>query len=559
MKRSGCMMGLVLFSLVVFSQQMTEILGRPTNNSITINVLFDCEVEAYFEYGTTKGTYPTKSTVVKSSLNVPIETKITDLLPGTRYYYRTRYRKAGETTYLSSPEHTFITQRKSGSRFRFTIEADAHPYDKKGYWPLWDICLANQLKDTADFMIDMGDTFGDDHEPYTITTNEIKQLQLSCRDFLGKVCHSLPFFFCIGNHEGESGYYLLQTPPDNMATYETLWRKLYYPNPFPDGFYSGNQEEEEFGMGMPENYFAWEWGDALFVVLDVYRYAFVTEKPQKWDFTLGKMQYDWLRQTLENSDAKYKFVFAHHILGQGRGGVEVAKDFEWGGYDGEKYKFNTERPGWGLPLHQLMQKNNVDIFFQGHDHLYVKQDMDSIVYQTMPMPSDSSYLIGVSDNGDAYLSGKQLNGSGHLRVTVSPDSVFVEYISAMLPQHENDTLKNGQIRNSYSIVNKSATTGIQGIPSNDNSSGITCKIYPNPAKDEICVLLNKSPKYKLTAQLINTNGRVVKQFQWNTISDRCNNFSLDLKENDGSPLIAGVYALMLWADNWALTKTIVVQ
>ena len=57
----------------------------------------------------------------------------------------------------------------------------------------------------------------------------------------------------------------------------------------------------------------------------------------------GRQQYDWLKQTLENSDAKYKFVFSHHVLagspraisgtpaGYVRGGAEAAAYFEWGG------------------------------------------------------------------------------------------------------------------------------------------------------------------------------------------------------------------------------------
>ncbi|MBK6791105.1 MAG: hypothetical protein IPG80_00890 [Anaerolineales bacterium] len=42
------------------------------------------------------------------------------------------------------------------------------------------------------------------------------------------------------------------------------------------------------------------------------------------------MQYQWFRQTLETSNAKYKFVFTHHVLGTGRGGIELADTFEWG-------------------------------------------------------------------------------------------------------------------------------------------------------------------------------------------------------------------------------------
>jgi len=58
-------------------------------------------------------------------------------------------------------------------------------------------------------------------------------------------------------------------------------------------------------------------GNALFVVLDAYRYETVSPKPTNlWDWTLGEAQYDWLKQTLEQSHAKFKFVCAHHVLGR---------------------------------------------------------------------------------------------------------------------------------------------------------------------------------------------------------------------------------------------------
>jgi len=88
-------------------------------------------------------------------------------------------------------------------------------------------------------------------------------------------------------------------------------------------------------VGLRENYYAWTWGDALFVVLDPY--INTLNKPEKegdgWNFTLGRDQYDWFRRTLENSDSKFKFVFAHQIVGgdtEGRGGTEWVDYYEMG-------------------------------------------------------------------------------------------------------------------------------------------------------------------------------------------------------------------------------------
>ncbi len=432
---------------------LNEILGRPTNTSVTINILFDQPEEVYWEIGTSSGVYKLKTNIYTSLKGVPTLADFTNLSQNTKYYYRTRYRTSGSNDqFVAGAEHTFHTQRNQGESFVFTVESDPHPYDKKGCHNLWLLTLQNQLKDNPDFMFDLGDTFGDDHNASTITSDEVKQLHLNDRAYFGAVCHSMPLFFCLGNHEGESGYYLLQSPPDNLAVYGNIWRNYYYPNPYPDGFYTGNLMIEGNPVGKPENYYSWKWGDALFVVIDVYRYASSGEKPEKWDFTLGKVQYDWLKSTLENTSSKYKFVFAHHVRGQGRGGITNAKFYEWGGYEenNNSYTFDTNRPGWGKPIQQLFKDNHVNIFFQGHDHLFAHEVLDGITYQEVPMPGDSTYILGKTANGAAYTS-DVIDGSGYIRVTVSPLNIKTEYIQSYLPKDENGTQKNRMTSFSYTL------------------------------------------------------------------------------------------------------------
>ncbi len=534
--------------IAVSAQNISEMLGRPTDSSVTLNVMIDSQADVYVEYGTAKGNYTNTTAVTGTVAGTPVEIKLSGLQPDTRYYYRSRFRKSGTTSYSTGAMHTFFTQRKKGSTFCFTIEADPHPYDKKGSWGLWPICLNNQLKDSADFMLDLGDTFGDDHYPTTITSEQMKKLHLSVRNFFDDVCHSMPLFFCMGNHEGESGYYLLQTPPENLAVYGSLWRKFYFSNPYPDGFYTGNNNEEAFGIGKPQNYYAWEWGDALFVVVDAYRYYTANAKPRGWDWTIGKEQYDWLKQTLETSSAKYKFVFTHHVLGETRGGVGVALLNEWG----DAAKFEANRPGWGgLPIHQLMVKNNVNIFFQGHDHVYAYETLDNLVYQTTPMPSDSTYIIGIRDNGSAF-TGKVIGGSGHLRVTVSPDSVKVDYVSALLPKDETETLRNGQDVLSYSVKNKT-TSAVASVKANPNE----WSIYPNPASEEIHLSLNNIRENNAVLSINAMDGRCLRRIALNDIQSQGNNLSINL--NEGVNLSAGLYALSLSHGNSKSHKLLIVK
>jgi hypothetical protein len=509
---------LLFFSLVCnlsMAQNNNIILGRPTDTSITASILFDQNVQCYFEYGVQHAVYPNVTSTFQALANKTNEIDFRNLTPNTRYYYRARYKLSGATTYSFTPEYSFNTQRAKGSSFTFTIEADEHLYDIKGVKNMYQTCLNNQAKDKPDFMLSLGDIFGDDHNPLTITSAELDTLHKNYRPLLGSICHSIPFYVCLGNHEGENDYYYAQTPPNNLCVWGTQSRKYYYPNPYPNSFYSGNSAIEPYGIGSPENYFSWTWGDALFVILDVYRYESVTSpKPQGWDWTLGLTQYTWLKNTLENSSAKYKFVFAHHIRGQGRGGITNAKLFEWGGYEqnGVSYTFPTKRIGWAKPIHQLFKDNGVNIFFQGHDHVFAHEVMDGITYQAVPMPSDSTYMIGKLANADAYTS-DTLDGSGHIRVSVSASYVKVDYIRAYLPA---DTLsvmhKNGETAFSYTIGTCVADSN--SIPTNNDKNVI---ITPNPARDMIHISLAANTTL-IDVALYSVLGQKILQSQSNNIN-----------------------------------------
>ena len=196
-------------------------------------------------------------------------------------------------------------------------------------------------------------------------------------------------------------------------------------------------------------------------MLDPYWYS--TEKPRaangadNWDLTLGEAQYQWLKQILETSDARFKFIFAHNLVGgmdqNLRGGIEAADKYEWGGKNTDgSWGFADHRPGWPMPIHQLLAENDVTIFFHGHDHLFVKQDLDGIVYQEVPQPSYAMYDKTDSAEKYGYTHGDVLGGSGYLRVTVSPAAVAVDYVRSYLPADENAQRSSGQVSYSYTVA-----------------------------------------------------------------------------------------------------------
>jgi hypothetical protein len=134
-------------------------------------------------------------------------------------------------------------------------------------------------------------------------------------------------------------------------------------------------------------------------------------------------------------------------LGTGRGAVEVSTNYEWGGIDPKGTStFAVERPNWELPIHDLMVKNGVSIFFQGHDHIFVTQERDGLIYQSMPNPADDTFSMF---NESAYKTGTKAPNSGHVRVTVSPTEAKVEYFLAA--RAKDSGRKNLTIAHQYTV------------------------------------------------------------------------------------------------------------
>jgi 3',5'-cyclic AMP phosphodiesterase CpdA len=429
--------------------KISEILARPTGTTVTINLLSDMNTEVYWEYGTLPGSFTTKTETYSVIKDYPLEVVFGNLISGTKYYYKTRYRSNGSSgTFNAGFEHSFHTWRPAGSSFKFAIEADPH-LDTNSDTAAYALTLKNVAAENPDFLIDLGDTFMSEKLPSPILQSDITSRYLWLRSFFERICHSIPLYLVLGNHDGELGW--INSGSASLPVMVTNTRKLYFPNPVPDQFYSGNNRIET-NVGQRQNYYAWEWSDALFVVLDPFWYTMVKSG---WRYTLGKEQYDWFKEVISKSQAKFKFVFCHNLVGgngnDARGGTEFADLFEMGGknIDGT-WGFDTNREGWGKPLHTIMKENNVTVFFHGHDHFYGKQEKDGIIYQEIPQPSNRN-ITNTSASEYGYVNGILLPGRGFLLVTVSALDVKVEYIGTYLPGEENAARKNATAIDTYTI------------------------------------------------------------------------------------------------------------
>ncbi|MDH7502928.1 MAG: metallophosphoesterase [Verrucomicrobiota bacterium] len=413
-----CLAGVLLSTAQTFGQddpapEMLLLLGRPTDHSVTVNVLSPADAAVCVEYDGRKS--PTQTL----KAGVPAEFDLTGLKPNTRYIYR-----------VGTQQGTFQTQRAPGSTFTFGVQGDSHPerVGKMFNDRLYAQTLRNVADDAPDFYVMMGDDFSIERliERQLLSQSAVDAVYARQRHFLGTLGHSTALFLVNGNHE-QAARCNLDGTATNCAVLAGRARTAFFPLPSPDGFYTGDAEPVK-GVGLLRDYYAWTWGDALFVVIDPYWHSPVpvdnktgsrehsNGKGRKRDLskaTLGETQIQWLTKTLSESKARWKFVFAHHVNGTGRGGIECASVGEWGG-----------------KIHPLFVKTGVTIFFQGHDHLFARQELDGVIYQSCPNPADNTYT---AFNRDAYRSGDVLPNSGHLRVTVAPTNVRVDYVRSFLP------------------------------------------------------------------------------------------------------------------------------
>ena len=389
----------------------TIVLGRPTNKSMAASLLSSTGLSVYLEYGTESGTYPAQSAPATLAAGTPQTVELAGLAANTRYYYRLRFRTPPATAYYAGPEYSFMTQRPPGSTFIFGVQGDSHPERSNTQFnaAFYTRTMNTVAADRPDFYLTSGDDFSVDTinqaNPRAVTQPQVAERYNIQRPYLGIIGRSAPVFLVNGNHE-QAARYLLDGTPNNVAVWAQNARNLYYAQPAPDEFYAGNAEVVPH-IGLLRNYYAWEWGDALFVTIDPYWGSPVVvdndfyggpKTANGWDITHGRAQYDWLKATLERSRAKYKFVFAHHVMGTGRGGIDGALRFEWGGQSNNGTPgFAQNRPGWALPIHQLLVANKVTIFFQGHDHIWVRQQLDGVTYQALGSPANPNYSLFNSD------------------------------------------------------------------------------------------------------------------------------------------------------------------
>jgi len=423
-------------------------LCRPGAKSVTASVIGWKDMEIYAAFGENPEAMSKSTQKVKLAAGQTQNLVMDQLKPDTVYFYQIS-RSINGGDFVKGEVRSFHTQRSRDSAFSFDIQADSH-LDVSSDLKVYQQTLSNMLTDKPDFMVDLGDTTMVDKFGSFYTRAESQYR--AQRYYMGQIAHSVPIMLTLGNHDGEQGS-RLTGQPNSMPLLSVALRKKYFPNPEPGEIYTGNSVPRS-DAGLLQDYYAWEWGSALFLVLDPFWFTTDRQADDNWSMTLGKTQYDWLKRTLEASKAPYKFVFIHHLVGglgrDVRGGVTPAPYMEWGGKNADGSDgFALHRAGWEMPIHQLFVKNGVSVVFHGHDHLFAKEELDGVIYQEVPQPSHPS---GGTRSAEEYgYTGVILGSSGHLRVTVKPAQASVEYVRSIVPGVTKDQVGNASVAHRYVV------------------------------------------------------------------------------------------------------------
>jgi hypothetical protein len=174
---------------------------------------------------------------------------------------------------------------------------------------------------------------------------------------ISDACADRAYYLARGNHEGLEDH-------DKGWTRDCLRAlfKLFVPNPNGTTYPQGGSMDSDYDQG----YFAFDWGDALFIVMDTVKYKDSEGvEPSPARFHIGEAQLMWLTSVLQNSTQRWKFIFMHHLFGgrntYGRGGAAFA--------------FNYEQS----QIQALSEQYGAHIFY-GHDHVLAKGWANSVLY-----------------------------------------------------------------------------------------------------------------------------------------------------------------------------------
>jgi 3',5'-cyclic AMP phosphodiesterase CpdA len=313
-----------------------------------------------------------------------------------------------------------LTAPVAGTPFSFALITDSHIPPRSPLPDATDVSayiestLASVAADVRtvdpDFVIDLGDTldfheFGFNDPPPDSSWTRLGYLNY--RRVLGDTLRRAAHFPVVGNWDGETGCFTTEEIERSRSQ-----RLLYLPGPDDRTYAEGGSPTQD--------YYAFTWGDALFVVLNVMTYTPTCHRlsddsglPDDW--TLGAAQLAWLDRTLAGATSKWRFLFIHHTVGGAAGDFENSAYGRGGG--------QAAAIGEQAVIHDMMRRYGVQVFFYGHDHVCTDMVVDGIHY-TLPGSAGAPWKFVEGETGYQTF----WPDSGFARVQVAPDSVQVDFV-----------------------------------------------------------------------------------------------------------------------------------
>jgi hypothetical protein len=397
---------------------LQPLLARPTTSSILINArngaadaTATVRVHARGSSDLLRTTAP-----LRAAPGGWLEWSIDGLAPGTRYTYELHLASpAGPAVVAARGE--FITQRTGHESFTAALITDPHTGSfPEGAPPLhvMDDVVRNVVRDKPEFVIALGDNVAwpSSRDSAQSSAEDAERAYDMYRRHIAPFSGSVPHFSLLGNWDGETGKF----PSASVALVRGA-RHKFLPNP--------NDRTYPQGGSAGQDYYAFTWGPALFVILNVQGYTKASgpmvlptqsDVTRVEDWTLGRTQLAWLERTLKESTQPFKFLCIHHAVGgnagnphdtlYGRGGARAAN------------------VGEQRIVHAMMRKYGVQVFFYGHDHVFVDDVVDGIHYA---LPGS----FGAPWHFQRPVTGYERfwTDSGHARLTVTPEQARVEYVN----------------------------------------------------------------------------------------------------------------------------------
>lgn len=345
-----------------------------------------------------------------------LEWSVDGLKPGTRYTYAIHMMSAGHRDVVVA-RGGFTTQRTGSESFVAALITDPHTGSFREGAPelrVMDDVVSNVRRDNPEFVIGLGDNVAwpSSRDAAQTSSADAERAYEMYRRHTAPLTAFTPHFSLLGNWEGETGKF----PLESIALVRGV-RHRFLPNPdhrtYPQGGSAG------------QDYYAFTWGPALFVILNVQGYTKASaaqtlptpsDVSKVEDWTLGRTQLSWLESTLKASSQPFKFLCIHHAVG---GNAGDPQDTLYGRGGARAAKVGEQRV-----VHALMRDHGVQIFFYGHDHVFVDDVVDGIHY-ALPGSFGAPWHFGPRITGyDRFWP-----DSGHARLTVSAREARVEYVN----------------------------------------------------------------------------------------------------------------------------------